>query len=44
MNSHAREGHYALNVARLPFRHFGIIPMENLNQYLTQLPDFNCLQ
>ena len=23
LNPHARKGHYALNVARLPFRHFG---------------------
>ena len=23
LNSHARKGHYTLNVARLPFRHFG---------------------
>ena len=25
-NPHARIGHYALNVARLPFRHFGDAP------------------
>jgi hypothetical protein len=23
LNSHVHKGHYALNVARLPFRHFG---------------------
>ena len=23
LNPHVRKGHYALNVARLPFRHFG---------------------
>ena len=25
LNSHARKGHYTLNVARLPFRHFGTL-------------------
>ena len=27
LNPHARIGHYALNVARLPFRHFGRFPI-----------------
>ncbi len=36
MNSHAHKGHYALNVARLPFRHFGTYLPPSLDPLLIE--------